>query len=140
MANPLYGQNQADDALDVIAALGSARYASSAGAITLGMRVHKLSGKIAADSTTDLDMTPDEDTVSLLGGYIEFKGISGSGDFDVDITAAHSLVDQVTEDGRYALKAQYIASGELIRVDPQTASDTDVEVKCVLITSKIITS
>ena len=85
-------------------------------------------------------MTPDEDTVSLLGGYIEFKGISGSGDFDVDITAAHSLVDQVTEDGRYALKAQYIASGELIRVDPQTASDTDVEVKCVLITSKIITS
>ena len=78
MSNPLYGQNQADDALDVIAALGSARYSSDAGAITLGMRVHKLSGKIAADSTTDLDMTPDEDTVSLLGGYIEFSGISGS--------------------------------------------------------------
>tara|TARA_Y100000296_G_scaffold83489_1_gene114468 strand:- start:10 stop:432 length:423 start_codon:yes stop_codon:yes gene_type:complete len=140
MANPLYGQNEADDALDVIAALGSARYSSDAGAITLGMRVHKLSGKIDADSTTNLDMTPDEDTVSLLGGYIEFKGISGSGDFDVDVTAAHSLVDQVTEDGRYALKAQYLASGEVIRVDPQTASDTDVEVKCVLITSKIITS
>jgi len=140
MANPLYGQNQADDALDVIAALGSARYASSAGAITLGMRVHNLSGKISADSTTDLDMTPDEDTVSLLGGYIEFSGISGSGDFDVDITAAHSLVDQITEDGKYALKAQYIASGEVIRVDPQTASDTDVYVQCVLITSKVITS
>jgi hypothetical protein len=140
MANPLYGQNEADDALDVIAALGSARYSSDAGAITLGMRVHKLSGKIDADSTTDLDMTPDEDTVSLLGGYIEFKGISGSGDFDVDITAAHSLVDQITEDGKYALKAQYIASGEVIRVDPQTASDTDVYVQCVLITSKVITS
>ena len=140
MSNPLYGQNQADDALDVIAALGSARYSSDAGAITLGMRVHKLSGKIDADSTTDLDMTPDEDTVSLLGGYIEFKGISGSGDFDVDITAAHSLVDQITEDGKYALKAQYIASGEVIRVDPQTASDTDVYVQCVLITSKVITS
>jgi|TARA_Y100000034_G_scaffold121839_1_gene166561 hypothetical protein len=140
MANPLYGQNEADDALDVIAALGSARYSSDAGAITLGMRVHKLSGKIDADSTTNLDMTPDEDTVSLLGGYIEFKGISGSGDFDVDITAAHSLVDQITEDGKYALKAQYIASGEVIRVDPQTASDTDVYVQCVLITSKVITS
>ena len=104
------------------------------------MRVHKLSGKIAADSTTDLDMSPDEDTVSLLGGYIEFSGISGSGDFDVDITAAHSLIDQITEDGKYALKAQYIASGEVIRVDPQTASDTDVYVQCVLITSKVITS
>jgi len=140
MSNPLYGQNEADDALDVIAALGSARYSSDAGAITLGMRVHKLSGKIDADSTTDLDMTPDEDTVSLLGGYIEFSGISGSGDFDVDITAAHSLIDQITEDGKYALKAQYIASGEVIRVDPQTASDTDVYVQCVLITSKVITS
>ena len=140
MSNPLYGQNVSDDALDVIASLGSAVYASGAGAITLGMRVHNLSGKIDADSTTDLDLTPDEDTVSLLGGYIEFEGISGSGDFDVDITAAHSLVDQVTRDGRYALKAQYIASGEVIRIDPQTASDTDVSVKVVLLTSKIITA
>ena len=135
MANPMYGQNKSDDVLEAFAtAIG----AGSKGATSL--RVQRLKGTIAASSTTDLDFTPDQDQVTILGGYIKFSGISGSGDFDIDITAAHSLLDEVTHDGTYALGTQYIASGEVIKIDPQAASDSEVTVEVCLITCKLVTS
>jgi len=135
MANPMYGQNKADNALDAFASIVNAQSLGST-----SLRVQKFSGSIAAKSTTDLDFTPDQDVVTILGGYVTFSGISGSGDFDIDISAAHSLLDTVTADGTYALGTQYIASGEVIKIDPQTASDTKVSVTVVLITCKLVTS
>lgn len=135
MANPLYGQNKADEAIDAFAKIVTA---GSLGATSL--RVQSFSGSIAAASTTDLDFTPVQDVVTILGGYVKFDGISGSGDFDIDITAAHSLLDAVVADGTYALGTEYIASGEVIRIDPQTASDTKVTVEVVLITCKLVTA
>lgn len=135
MGNPLYGQNKADGILE---AFSTAISAQGKGATSL--RVQRFHGEIDASSTTDLDFTPDQDDVTILGGYIVVSGISGSGDFDVDISAAHSLLDEVTVDGTYALGTQYIASGEVIKIDPQTASDTKVSVEVCLITCKLTTA
>jgi len=135
MANPLMGLNKSDDILE---ALATSMSAQGKGATSL--RVQRFSGSIAASSTTDLDFTPDQDDVTILGGYIKMTGISGSGDFDVDLTAAHSLLDQITSDGTYALGTQYIASGEVVRIDPQTASDTKVTVEVCLVTCKLVTA
>lgn len=135
MANPMYGQNKSDEMLDAFAQIVNAQ---AKGATSL--RVQKFNGSIAADSTTDLDFTPDQDAVTILGGYVKFTGLSGSADMDIDITAAHSLLDEVTADGTYALGTNYIASGEVIRIDPQVKSDTKVYVEVVLITCKLVTS
>jgi|TARA_Y100000310_G_scaffold325540_1_gene389161 hypothetical protein len=135
MANPLYGQNKADDAIDAFSSIVNGLSPGST-----SLRVQRFNGSIAASSTTDLDFTPDQDTVTILGGYVKFEGLSGSADMDIDITAAHSLLDTVTSDGIYNLGTQYIASGEVIRIDPQTASDTKVYVEVVLITCKLVTS
>jgi len=135
MANPMFGQNKSDDILE---ALATSMGAGNKGATSL--RVQRFHGSIAASSTTDLDFTPDQDDVTILGGYIKVEGISGSGDFDVDLTAAHSLLDTITADGTYALGTQYIASGEVVRIDPQTASDTKVTIDVCLITCKLVTA
>jgi len=135
MSNLLYGLNKTDDMLDALATA-----AASGGKGATSFRVQEFNGTIAASSTTDLDFTPDQDDVTILAGYITISGISGSGDFDVDITAAHSLLDTIVKDGTYALGTQYIASGEVIRIDPQTASDTLVKVKVVLVTCKLVTA
>jgi hypothetical protein len=133
--NPLYGQNKSDGILE---ALATAAAASGKGATSF--RVQTFQGSIDASNTTDLDFTPDQDDVTILGGYVRVEGISGSGDFDIDLTAAHSLLDTIVKDGTYALGTQYIASGEVVRIDPQTASDTETNWTIVLITCKLVTS
>jgi len=135
MGNPLYGQNKADDLLE---ALSTSIGAGGKGATSF--RVQRFRGTIAASSTSNLDFTPDQDDVTILAGYAKFSGISGSGDFDIDLTAAHSLKDEIVADGTYALGTQYIASGEVVRIAPQTASDTEVTVEVCLVTCKLVTS
>ena len=145
MANPLYGQNKADEVLDDLAKMLA--YARPGGA---SLALNKLEHTISAESTTDKTFTDrmpasGNGNVQIWGGYIEVKGISKGATVDLDFGhTAHLTIFQeaISANGVYGLDApSYEATAEDVVITiTSNNSSTPIDCKVVLLGCVPVTS
>ena len=145
MANPLYGQNKADEVLDDLAKMLA--YARPGGA---SLALNKLEHTISAASTTDKTFTDrmpasGNGNVQIWGGYIEVKGISKGATVDLDFGhTAHLTIFQeaISANGVYGLDApSYEATAEDVVITiTSNNSSTPIDCKVVLLGCVPVTS
>ena len=145
MANPLYGQNKADEVLDDLAKMLA--YARPGGA---SLALNKLEHTISAASTTNKTFTDrmpasGNGNIQIWGGYIEVKGISKGATVDLDFGhTAHLTIFQeaISANGIYGLDApSFEATAEDVVITiTSNNSTTPIDCKVVLLGCVPVTS
>jgi len=141
MANPMYGQNKSDDALDHwVKTLNAAKKADSPDQLQFQVFKHT----IPAEGTTDVTFASTIDVVEVWGGYCEISGANGDFEIDIGYTGAtNNFVDDAGAgvNGLYACDADYMANAEdVILTITSNSSTTAIEVTIALLTVKPVTS
>ena len=145
MANPLYGQNKADEVLDDLAKMLA--YARPGGA---SLSLNKLEHTISAESTTDKTFTDrmpasGNGNVQIWGGYIEVKGISKGATVDLDFGCTNHLTiwqEAVSANGIYGLDAPIFeaTAEDVVITITSNNSTTPIDCKVVLLGCVPVTS
>ena len=140
MANPLYGQNKSDDALDHwVKTLNALKKADSPDQLQFQV----FETRVAAEGTDDVTFTETIDVVEVWGGYCEISGATGDFEFDLGYTGATAnFIDDIGagKNGIWAVDADYIANNEdVILTLTSNSSSTPIDVKIALLTVKPVT-
>jgi len=123
MANPLYGQNKADNILDVMIKSVAAKESAvdGNGANLISERFIVLGSGNSGSASQTFSITLANDVKSVLFGYFNISG--SSGDVDIDIGDAGSGTSQFTGAGAsilwdtdYAINGSFQANGESILI------------------------
>lgn len=141
MANPMYGQNKSDGALDhLIKTLNASKKADSPDQLQFQV----FETVVPAGGTTDVTFTNTIDVVEVWGGYCEVSGADGDFEFDLGYTGATAnFIDDIGSgnNGLWAVDADYLANTEdVILTLTSNASTTAIKVKIALLTVKPVTS
>jgi len=137
MANPMYGQNKADGALDhLIKTLNAKKKADSPDQLQFQV----FETIIPAGGTDDVTFADTIDVVEVWGGYCEISGANGDFEFDLGYTGAtNAFIDDIGAgaNGLYAVEADYLANNEdVILTLTSNASTTPIKVKIAILTVK----
>jgi hypothetical protein len=141
MSNPLYGQNQADSALDHwVKTLNAKKKADSPD--QLQFQVFETA--VPAEGTTDVTFTDTIDVVEVWGGYCEISGANADFEMDVGYSGAtNNFIDDVGagKNGLYAIDADYLDNAEdVILTITSNSSTSIITVKIAILTIKPVTS
>ena len=141
MANPLYGSNKSDDALDHwVKTLNATKKADSPDQLQFQV----FETVVPAGGTSDVTFTQTIDEVEVWGGYCEVSGADGDFEFDLGFTGATAnFIDDVGagKNGLYAVEADYLDNNEdVILTITSNASTSAIKVKIALLTVKPVTS
>ncbi|QDP56911.1 MAG: hypothetical protein Unbinned3849contig1000_43 [Prokaryotic dsDNA virus sp.] len=141
MANPLYGSNKSDDALDHwVKTLNATKKADSPDQLQFQV----FETVVPAEGTSDVTFTQTIDVVEVWGGYCEVSGANGDFEFDLGFTGATAnFIDDVGagKNGLYAVEADYLDNNEdVILTITSNASTSAIKVKIALLTVKPVTS
>jgi len=143
MANPLYGSNNQDGALDHwVKTLNAEKKADSPD--QLQFQVFETT--VAAAGTTDVTFALTVDVVEVWGGYCEISGANADYDFDIGYTGAtDAFIADVSggqgRNGIFACDSDYMANAEdVILTINANSCTTPVKVKIALLTVKPISS
>ena len=136
MANPLYGQNKADEVLDDLAKMLA--YARPGGA---ALALNKLEHTISAASTTDKTFTDrmpasGNGNIQIWGGYIEVKGASKGSTIDLDFGCTNHLnvwQEAVSANGIYGLDAPIFEATAEDVVITITSNDSTTPIDCKIV-------
>ena len=145
MANPLYGQNKADEVLDDLAKMLA--YARPGGAsLALNKQEHTISAESTTDKTfTDRMPASGNGNVQIWGGYIEVKGISKGATVDLDFGCTNHLTiwqEAVSANGVYGLDAPIFeaTAEDVVITITSNNSSTPIDCKVVLLGCVPVTS
>lgn len=141
MANPLYGLNKSDGALDHwIKTLNAQKKADSPDQLQFQV----FETVIPASGTDDVTFTDTIDIVEVWGGYCEVSGANADFEFDLGYTGATAvLIDDIGagQNGLFAVDADYIDNNEdVILTLTSNASTLPITVKIALLTVKPVSA